>query len=102
MRTLLQVFMISLLASCSTSRLQEGDRLSPVWFMGAHPAYVKVGVYQGMDLYILNSEYNDAHNNSGLLVKNGIVMKDLNDLQLHFIVKEVRETNKSNANARYN
>lgn len=101
MKVFFLIFVVAVSVSCTPSTLQQGDRFSPMWVMGSQPSYIKVGKYEDMDLYIANPQVKDLHNTAGLLVKNGIVVRDLNDFQMHQALAEVREANKSSGNARF-
>ena len=101
MKSFVLMLIVALSVSCAASTLQKGDRFSAMWIMGSQPSYIKVGVYEAMDLYIANPHVKDVHNAAGLLVENGIVVKDLNDFQMHQIMADVRDANKNTGNTRF-
>ena len=78
--TLLTLVFCFLVVSCGPIMHQKGDKFSEnLWAKGKNPDYVKSGVYEGKDFYVLQPDFIGTHNNYGLLVSNGFVYQVLSE-----------------------
>ena len=85
------LFFCFCVVSCGPIMHQKGDKFSEnLWAKGKNPDYVKSGVYEGKDFYVLQPDFIGTHNNHGLLVSNGIVYQVLSENDVASIARNLQ------------